>query len=286
MRSMTGFGRAEHATPRWRISVEVRSYNSRYLELNLGVPAGYAELEARLRAAVAERVARGRVELSLVLQELTDAVQVQVDAAAARAYLTALRELAALVDGGPVTLSHLLAAGGFLGEQREHRVEEAWSECQLPLEQALAQLEAARIRDGAVTAKDVARLLAAIEEEVGVIEAEAPEAAKRMHATMAARVRELLAESVDEGRMVAALAAVLTKADINEELVRLRGHLAAFQHALGAGERAKKLEFIGQEMMREVNTIAAKGTAYSMSAAAVRAKAAIERIREHLRNVE
>ena len=86
--------------------------------------------------------------------------------------------------------------------------------------------------------------------------------------------------------MVAALAAVLTKADINEELVRLRGHLAAFQHALGAGERAKKLEFIGQEMMREVNTIAAKGTAYSMSAAAVRAKAAIERIREHLRNVE
>ena len=286
MRSMTGFGRAEYVTPRWRISVEIRSYNSRYLELHLNVPAGFAELEARLRAAVGERVARGRVELSLSLLDLTDAVQVKVDSAAARAYLTALRELAALVDGGPVTLSHLLAAGGFLGEQREHRVEEAWTECRLPLQQALAQLEAARIRDGAVTATDVARLLATIEEEVAIIEAEAPAAAQRLHATMAARVRELLTEPVDEGRMVAALATVLAKADINEELVRLRGHLAAFQQALGAGERAKKLEFIGQEMMREVNTIAAKGTAYAMSAAAVRAKAAIERIREHLRNVE
>ena len=286
MRSMTGFGRAEHATPRWRIAVEIRSYNSRYLELNLSVPTGYAELEPRLRAEVAARVARGRVELSLVLLDLTDAVQVNVDTAAARAYVTALRELAGLVDGGPVTLSHLLAVGGLLGEQREHRVEEVWAECRVPLQQALAQLEAARARDGAVTGKDVARLLALIEEEVGAIEAEAPEAAQRLHATMAARVRELLMESVEEGRMVAALAAVLAKADVNEELVRLRGHLAAFRHALEAGERAKKLEFISQEMMREVNTIAAKGTAYAMSAAAVRAKAEIERIREHLRNVE
>jgi len=286
MKSMTGFGRAEHVTPRWRIGVEIRSYNSRYLELILNVPAGFAELEARLRAAVSERVARGRVELSLALLDLTEAVQVNVDTAAARAYLGALRELAAMVDGGPVTLSHLLAAGGFLGEHREHRVEEVWSECRLPLEQALAQLEAARARDGAVTARDLARLLALIEEEVGTIEAEAPAAAQRMHASMAARVNELLAEPVDEGRMVAALAALLAKADINEELVRLRGHLAAFRHALDGGERAKQLEFISQEMMREVNTIAAKGTAYAMSAAAVRAKAEIERIREHLRNVE
>ena len=286
MRSMTGFGRAAHAAAQRRITVEIKSYNSRYLEVSVSVPAGFAELEPRLRAVVGERVARGRVELSLALLDLSDAVQVSVDTAAVRAYLTALRELAALVGGGPVTLSHLLAAGGFLGEQREHRVEEVWAECQLPLEQAFARLEAARHRDGAVTAADVARLLAAIEEEMGIIEGEAPRTAQRLHATVAARVRELLAQPVDEGRMVAALAAVLTKADINEELVRLRGHLDAFRHALGTGERAKKLEFISQEMMREVNTIAAKGAAYAVSAAAVRAKAAIERIREHLRNVE
>ena len=285
MRSMTGFGHAERATSRWHIAVEIRSYNSRYLELNLSVPTGYAELEPRLRAEIAGRVVRGRVELSLTLLDLTDAVQVNVDTVAARAYLAALRELAGLV-GGPVTLSHLLAAGRFLGEQRETRVEEVWAACRPPLQRALAQIEAARARDGAVTAEDVARLLARIEEEVGAIEAEAPEAARRMHATTAARARELLAESVDEGRMAAALAVVLAKADVNEELVRLRGHLAAFRHALHVGERAKKLEFISQEMMREVNTIAAKGTAYAMSAAAVRAKAEIERIREHLRNVE
>ena len=286
MKSMTGFGRAEHAAPRRRITVEIRSYNSRYLEVSLSVPPGFAELEPRLRAAVGERVARGRVELSLVLLDLTDGVRVNVDTASARAYLVALRELAALVGGGAVTLSHLLATGGFLGEQREHRVEEVWTDCQLPLEQAFARLEAARARDGAVTARDVAGLLAVIEAEVDTIEGEAPRAAQRLHATLAARVGELLAQSVDEGRLVAALAGVLTKADVNEELVRLRGHLAAFHHALGVGERAKKLEFISQEMMREVNTIAAKGAVYAMSAAAVRAKTAIERIREHLRNLE
>lgn len=286
MRSMTGFGRAEHAAPRWRIGVEIKSYNSRFLEVSLSVPAGFAELEPRLRGAVAERVARGRVELSLALQDLTDTPQVTVDTASARAYFAALQELAALVGGGPVTLGHLLAVGGFFGERRAHRVEEAWSECQLPLRQAFARLEAARARDGAVTAADLARLLARLDEEVGVIEREAPAAAQRMHAMMAARVRELLGESVDDGRLIAALAAVLAKADVNEELVRLRGHLEAFHHALGAGERAKKLEFISQELMREVNTIAAKGSAYAMSAAAVRAKTAIERMREHLRNVE
>ena len=286
MTSMTGFGRAERTAPGWRVSVEIKSYNSRFLEVILNVPAGFAELEPRLRAAVAERVARGRVELSLALQDLTDAVQVTVDTAAARAYLAALRDLAALAGGGPVTLDHLLAVGGLLGERRAPRVEEAWAECRLPLKQAFARFETARARDGAVTAADLARLLALLEEEVGAIEAEAPQAAQRMHAVMASRVRELLAESVDEGRLTAALAAVLAKADVNEELVRLRGHLSAFRQALDAGEQAKKLEFIGQEMMREVNTIAAKGSAYAMSAAAVRAKTALERMREHLRNVE
>ena len=99
MRSMTGFGRAEHAAAQRRITVEIKSYNSRYLEVSVSVPAGFAELEPRLRAVVGERVARGRVELSLALLDLSDAVQVSVDTAAVRAYLTALRELAALVGG-------------------------------------------------------------------------------------------------------------------------------------------------------------------------------------------
>ena len=87
------------------------------------------------------------------------------------------------------------------------------------------------------------------------------------------------------GGLAAALAAVLVKSDVNEELIRLRGHVGAFRTALDRGERAKMLEFISQEMMREANTVAAKGAAYSISAAAVRAKDAIERIREHLRNI-
>ena len=285
MRGMTGFGRAEQATAKRRIAVEVKSYNSRYLEIQVNVPPGYGELEPRLRAEVAERVSRGRVELTLSVVHLADAVEVSADTVAARAYLGALRELAEVAGGGPVTLSNLLAVGGFLNERREPRVEGVWSDCRQPLEQAFAQFEAACRRDGNVTAADLRRLLAQIAFEVDLIETEAPRAARRQRDALAARVQELLADAVDEDRLTAVLATLLAKSDVNEELIRLRGHLDAFGDALAAGERAKKLEFISQEMMREANTVAAKGSAVSISAAAVRVKDAVERIREHLRNV-
>ena len=249
------------------------------------MPPGYGELEPRLRAAVAERVSRGRVEVALSVADLADAVEVSADTAAARAYIGALRELSEVAGGGPVTLSNLLAVGGFLSERREPRVEAVWSDCRQPLEQALAQFEAACRRDGDVTAADLRRLLAEIALQVDRVETEAPRAAERQRDALAARVQELLAGAVDEERLVAALATLLAKSDVNEELIRLRGHLEAFRDALAAGERAKKLEFISQEMMREANTVAAKGSAVSISAAAVRVKDAVERIREHLRNV-
>ena len=285
MRGMTGYGRAEHATEARRIAVELKSYNSRYLEVQVNVPPGYGELEPLLRALITERVSRGRVELSLSVADLTDAVQVSADTASARAYLAALRELSDVAGGGPVTLSNLLAVGGFLKERREPCVERVWSGCRQPLEQAFAQFEAACCRDGSVTATDLRRLLAQVEREVDLIETQAPQAAQRQRAGVAARVQELLADAVDEERLIVALATLLAKSDVNEELVRLRGHLDAFRDALAGGERSKKLEFISQEMMREANTVAAKGAAFSISAAAVRVKDAIERIREHLRNV-
>ena len=285
MRGMTGFGRAEHATESWHISVELKSYNSRYLEIQVNVPPGYGELEPRLRAMVTERVRRGRVELALSVVDLTDSVRVSADTGSARAYLAALRELSDVAGGGAVSLSNLLAVGGFLSERREVSVERVWSDCRQPLEQAFAQFEDACRRDGSVTAADLSRLLAEVKREVDLIETEAPRAAQRQRDAVAARVQELLADSVHEERLIAALATLLAKSDVNEELVRLRGHLGAFEDALAAGERAKKLEFISQEMMREANTVAAKGAAFSISAAAVRVKDAVERIREHLRNV-
>ena len=285
MRGMTGFGRAEHVIGTRRIAVELKSHNSRYLEIQVNVAPGYGALEPRLRALAADRVGRGRVELSLVVTDLAGDVQVSADTAAARAYLAALRELAEVAGGGPVSLANLLAVGGFLQERREPCVERVWSDCRRPLDEAFAQFDAACRHDGSVTEADLRRLLAEVEREVELIENEAPPAAQRQRTALAARVQELLAGTVDEERLIAALATLLAKSDVNEELIRLRGHLGAFRDALDGGERAKKLEFISQEMMREANTVAAKGAAFSISAAAVRVKDAIERIREHLRNV-
>ena len=286
MKSMTGFGRAEGVSAQRRITVEFKSYNSRYLELNVNLPPDLGELEPRVRGYVAERVTRGRVEVALTLVDLEGAVQVNVDAAAARAYWGALRELAGVVGTDQVRLSHLLAVGGFQRQASATDAEQVWTECQVPLEQAFAQFEEERRRDGAVTAADLARLVTAVEADLAVIEAEAPQVAERMRLAMADRMRELLAEPVDDGRVIAALAVVLAKTDLNEELVRLRGHLDAFRDALADGTRAKTMEFLSQEMMREINTVAAKGAAYSIGAAAVRAKDEIERMREHLRNLE
>ncbi len=287
MKSMTGFGRAESVAAGYRIAVEIKAYNSRYLELNVSLPADLGELEPRLRGYLAERVGRGRVELSVGVVELEGAARVSVDAAAARSHWAALHELAELVGAGGVDLSHLLAVGGFLRQARTHDPKRMWAECQEPLERAFAQFEAERRRDGANTTADLERLVAAVEADVAVIAAEAPLAAERMRAAMTRKTEQLLAEPVDDGRVVAALAVVLARADVNEELVRLRGHLQAFREALaGGGVRAKQLEFLNQELMREANTIAAKGAAYAIGAAAVRARDAIERMREHLRNLE
>ena len=167
MRSMTGYGRVEQVTAERRIAVELRSYNSRYLEVQINVPPGYGELEPRLRTMVSEHAARGRVELSLSLADRSDQVRVAADTGAARAYVAALRELAEVTGGAPVTLSHLLAVGGFLQEQREACVEQVWSQCQDALRQVFAQFNAACDRDGAVTAADVGRLLAAVERDLG-----------------------------------------------------------------------------------------------------------------------
>ena len=199
MRSMTGYGRVEYLTASARIAIELKSYNSRYLEVQINLPPGYGELEPRLRVKLSEHAARGRVELTMTFADLFDQVRVVADKVAARAYLAALRELADITGGAPVTLSHLLAVGGFLREQREPCVEQAWRDCQHPLEQVFAQFEMSCDRDGAVTAADVRRLLAEVEREVDAIEAAAPPAALQMHEAMAKRAQALLAQRVDEG---------------------------------------------------------------------------------------
>jgi uncharacterized protein (TIGR00255 family) len=285
MMSMTGFGRSELATAARRITTEVRSYNSRYLEISVNLPPWLGALEPKVRRVLEGRLARGRVEVFLRSAELEEQVTVEVNAPLMQGYRGALEQLAAAM-GQQVTLDHLLAVGGLFREERTPDIELVWAAGEPVLEQALGQLLAARRAEGEATAADLQLHLAVVSDAVVAIAALAPEATVAAAAALGERAAAVLDSARDDPRVVAALAVVLSKSDINEELVRARGHIAALQAAFEEGLGAKHMEFLCQEIQREINTIAAKSSAYEMSAAAVRAKGGLERMREQLRNVE
>ena len=287
---MTGYGRHELSSDRYHVTAELRSYNSRYLEVNVSVPPTLGELEQRVRQKIDGELARGRVEAHLRVVDADEAVEIEVNEPLARAYRRALEELAG-ATGQAVTLDHLLSVGGLLRERRPQDVEAVWAEAEAVVDAALAQLVAARQAEGESAAADVRAQLSQLTAELDLIQRDtateeaAAGAMARAH-DAAARARELLASDADDARVATALATLLARADINEELVRARGHLVAFEAALGEDSTGKHMEFLCQEILREVNTIAAKSADYGVAAAAVRAKGCLERMREHLRNVE
>ena len=289
MNGMTGYGRHEQSSERYRISAELRSYNSRYLELNVSVPPALGELEQRIRQKLDANLARGRVEAQLRVAAAEAAVEVEVNGPLAAAYRRALWQLAEPL-GQAVTVDHLLSVGGLLRECRPQDTEGVWEEAEPAVDTAMAQLLASRRVEGEAAEADVRSQLAQLTGELDTIQrdtasyADATATARARDA--AARARELLTSDADDERVVAALASLLVRADINEELVRARGHLVALEAALTEDGTGKHMEFLCQEVLREVNTIASKSAAYGVAAAAVRAKGCLERMREQLRNVE
>jgi len=283
--SMTGFGRCELATEARRVTVEARSYNSRYLEVSVSLPQSLSAFEPKVRSQVTGRIARGRVEVFFNVAELHDVVTVELNDELVAGYRAALQELANKT-GQQLTLDHLLAVGGLFRERRAQDLEIVWEDCTRALQVALDQLLRARQTEGAATAADLERHLAALSGELDAIAAWAPQSTADSTAELRQRAADLLDSSRDDPRVVAALAVVLSRSDINEELVRIRGHVAALRTALDEHAGAKHMEFLCQELQREINTIAAKSSAYETSAAAVRAKGGLERMREQLRNVE
>ncbi len=288
MKSMTGFGYAESQNERMSITVEVKSYNNRYLDIFVSLPPYLNALEPQLRSRVAERAQRGRVEVSVRLTELADDVRVLVDRRAAAAYKGALETLAAELGlREAVGLSHLLRLEGVVKADRVRDMEAYSRAIAEPLDRALAAWDATRAAEGAALERDLASMTAVIEEEVGLIASRRGRIEAAIKEDLRRRFAEVMAGEVDENRVYAETAVMLVRFDINEEIVRLGAHLASFRSAAGQQTgMGKKLDFIAQELNREVNTIGSKSIDLEVSSAVIRAKDAIERIREQLRNIE
>ena len=287
MKSMTGYGAARLDSPTIRASLVVKAWNTRFRELSVRMPVYLGPTERRVREFVESRGARGKVELAIRVLVGDMPTDVVIDATSAKAVAEAVRRLAVAAGiDEPVRLSHLLGVDGMLSYERNVDAEALWTELEPALSACLKAFDAEREREGAATAADLEEKLRSLEAALDVIEGATPEIEASIKANLRARFVEVMGDLVDEARILGELASYLAKHTINEEIVRLRSHIAAFRKAMAEPVCGKKLDFICQEMNREANTIGSKSADARVSDAVIRMKDAVENIREQARNVE
>lgn len=294
MKSMTGFGCAERHVDGIDITAEVRSYNNRFLDAGVSVPQGLAALEPALRALIAGRMTRGRVELQI---RVTGAMaRPRVSAARAMAAADLLRGIARAAGlSGEITVQDLLAADRRLGlgvveteRSEDHAGDAVRAGALEAAEHALRRLDHEREREGAELAADLSVCLQRVEAEAGRLSTLAAAWQERLEGDVKARMDRLLASEDAADRVVPAVALLLARSDVNEELQRLRAHLNGMRDGMAGveGPHGKKLEFYCQEVLREANTIVAKAASAEVDGRVLAVKENVERMREQLRNVE
>jgi uncharacterized protein (TIGR00255 family) len=290
---MTGYGRAEGAGLRVALSVECKSVNHRHLDVALKLPRALAGLEADARRLVQSRVARGRVEVGVALSPLPGGAvtALSVNLTQAREYAEIARQLADEIGlGGGPTLGWLMDQPGVISRESELTLapEESWPLLEQTLGQALAELLARREGEGQALGQELLALHEALAAHVEVMAARAPAAVERRTARLRERIRALLGDaSLDEGRIATEVAVWAEKTDISEELARLRAHLEQVARLLAdGGTIGRTLDFMIQEMNREVNTVGSKADDLEISQAVIAAKSVLEKLREQVQNLE
>jgi uncharacterized protein (TIGR00255 family) len=287
---MTGFGAGHGAAGGEELDVEVRSVNHKFCEVKVRLPRELAALELEVAKAVKERLARGGVEVAVRRPGNGAGLAPRVDVALAESYARAFRELQDRLGlGGGVTLAEVLAADGVVRlDERTVSVDAAREALRAALGAGLDALCEMRAREGEALARDVEARLALVEDGVGRVAALAPQVVEHHRARLAERVAELTrGVPLDPARLAQEVALLADRTDVTEELTRLRSHVAQARALLGQDEPAgRKLDFLVQEMHREVNTIGSKAQSAEIAALVVSLKAEIERMREQVQNVE
>lgn len=318
MRSMTGYGSGRSAGEGRQFSVEIHSVNRRQSELVVHLPRDLAPLERRVRDAVNARVARGRLTAAITSQTHGTAGEnvappsaaetetapptPTLDVPLARAYFRAMRNLQQeLGVGGEITIDHLLRAPGVLRapaalaaatEDRASRdavaPEAAWPHVAAALQSALNELLAMREREGLALAQDLGARLGELRRLVGEVHARQPAVVAHYRDALRERIARAGVElPLDADRLAKEVALFADRCDISEELTRLHSHLEQFDALLRKDEPVgRALDFLGQEMARELNTLGVKGNDLAIAQLVLAAKAELEKAREQVQNVE
>ncbi|MDH4173214.1 MAG: YicC family protein [Betaproteobacteria bacterium] len=282
---MTGYALVSAEHPRGALSLELRSVNARFLDLQFRVPDELRALEPMLREAIAARVSRGKVDCRLAFAAGTGAGQA-LDAGA----LDALRRLEAdarraFPHAAPLSVSDVLRAPGVLREEALDG-DALRTRAGVLAARAVDELCAAREREGAKLAAVLAERVAEMRKRLAQVAPLVPAANAAYQARLAERLREALGAADDE-RLRAELAVFAVKTDVEEELQRLEAHIAEVERVLAAGGAAgKRLDFLAQELNREANTLASKAATREIADCALELKLLIEQVREQVQNIE
>lgn len=288
---MTGYGRGEQTRAGTRVLVELRSVNRRQVEVSLRLPPELDPVEARLREEILKNVARGRVDARVFLELPVESSGTRLNGAVAAAYARELTELTTRLGlTGGVTVEALLRCPGVLQTSpAEGDPEASWALVGPALRLALDAFNGMRDREGGALAADLSARISELRAAVGRIREKAPAVVQRYREQMLQRIRLAGVEgiSADDERVLREVVLFADRSDINEELTRLDSHFAQFDDCLRSSEPlGRKLDFLAQEMNREVNTIGSKANDAAIAADVVLLKTELERFREQAQNVE
>ena len=291
IKSMTGYGRAQAIIDGRDILVEIRSVNHRYYEFSSRVPRAYGYLDEKLKSLLKENVARGKVEAAVSINNLEgrDSL-IEINKPLAEGYLKALREAGSeygLADD--ISLSKLAKFPDiFTVRKATEDEEEIWLAVKTVALQALEKFISMRENEGKSLETDILKKLAVIENGVGFIEENVPALTENYRNRLYARLKEVLEDkNIDEQRIITECAIFSEKIAVDEEMVRLKSHLQQFKNLLKSSEPVgRKLDFLVQEMNREVNTAGSKAQDIEITKTVVDLKTEIEKIREQIQNIE
>ncbi|MCR4715252.1 MAG: YicC family protein [Treponemataceae bacterium] len=289
MRSMTGYAYKEKSDENVSVSVEIKSWNSRFLDLSVNMPSFLGRLENRIREKCNSSILRGKVELTIRVREKNGAVTVEADENAAKAYYDAIQRIAVScgLDPQKIPLELIASQDGVLSIQKDTDPERYWEFIEPVFNDALVDFTADRDREGANLKKDLLEKLSKIEESEKLFKEWIPQMEQLFREGILKRFKEVMGDEVDEQRVMTETAALLVKYTINEEVVRLQSHIDALKAEMENNPApGKKIDFICQELNREINTIGSKNQFVEVGRAVIAAKDALENIREQARNVE
>ncbi len=292
IKSMTAFASGEKTEGNITAGVEIRSYNSRYLDIVLRIPQNYLGFEDKIKKLISEKIARGRIELRLNMEtQDEESLAFEVDKAKAKAFYKALCDLKGILGmDSEVTLKMLTGVQGIIKPAEiEIDPESIWPVIEECVKNALFDLDKMRQKEGGFLARDFDLRLEAIEEAIVKIESLSANLIEHYKERLVERIGELTKGTIeiDEARIVQEAAFLADRSDISEEIIRAKSHVSQFKSIMAKdGPSGRKLNFLLQEFNREFNTMGAKSGNADLSHIIVNLKSELEKIREQVQNVE